>query len=259
MCGGAVSQFSDVKAFVELANKATGIEALAEALGAVLQQLGFDFHALGHHVDLLLPPEKAVQIVHYPPAWFERVLAERTYIDDPVLLAAQRSATGFFWTDVPKLLNLTANQKETLAQAAKQGLGAGYTVPVNVPGEYMGSIHLAVRTGRSLPEESLPAAQYVTMIAFECARRLQLRRAGLARPAMPMPLSPRQRDCLKLVAQGLNDKQIARSLGISPHTARGYVAEAMREYGTTKRTQLVIRALFEGELAFADIVSPPRN
>ena len=40
-------------------------------------------------------------------------------------------------------------------------------------------------------------------------------------------LSPRQRTCLGMVAAHISPKQIARDLGISEHTVRGYLAEAI--------------------------------
>ncbi len=240
--------------FSERAKAAIRLDDLVVLVDGVAGELGFDYYAFGHHVDLRLPPAEAIQVVRYPTAWFETVLERRFYVDDPVLTAAQRRAAGFRWDELPRLLPLSERQKSILEQAPREGLGAGYTIPVHVPGEYSGSAHFAVRARRDLPEASLPAAHFVGVAAFEAARRIQLARFG---PRDAPPLSPRHRDCIALVAQGLSDKAIARRLGIQPDTAHGYVEEAMRRYGATKRSQLVVRALFEGDIAFADALSLP--
>ncbi len=54
--------------------------------------------------------------------------------------------------------------------------------------------------------------------------------AGLTRtpaPAAADPLTPRQREVLRLVAEGLSTKQIARQLGISPKTVEAHRSQLM--------------------------------
>lgn len=48
-------------------------------------------------------------------------------------------------------------------------------------------------------------------------------------------LTPRERECLSLVARHLGSKEIARELGISPHTVDGYLDEARRKLGAATR------------------------
>ncbi|BCW88117.1 Transcriptional activator protein AnoR [Alphaproteobacteria bacterium SO-S41] len=245
--------FSKVSTFIEKAKKVRRLDELDRLLEATADNLGFDFYALGHHVDLQLPPENAVRLLNYPTAWFKRVLERRYFVDDPILLMSQRAVAGFRWSEVPDMMALTARQKAILAQAPREGLGAGYTVPVHVPGEYAGSVNFAVRTERKLPEASLPSAQYVGTVAFEAARRFQLASIGAAKEP-PAPLSPRQRDCVALVALGKSDKEIAQRLGIKPVTVKSYIEDAMAHHHTTRRTQLVVRALFQGDISFSDVI-----
>lgn len=47
-------------------------------------------------------------------------------------------------------------------------------------------------------------------------------------------LSPRQIECLKLTAT-MNDKEIARQLGLSPHTVSLHIRNAMRKLGVSNR------------------------
>lgn len=246
-----MTAFSDVQTFVREANRVSRLEDLKHLLTGMVEALGFQHVALVHHVNLAGPPAKAVEIVDYPEAWKAQVQGLGYFSDDPVLAACQRSAAAFRWSEVDRIVALNPRQREILDAAAGSGLGDGFTVPVNVPGEFLGSCSFGVRRGLELPEQALPAAQYVGCFAFEAARRI--RRAAVADSERPK-LTPRQFDCLVLAAQGKSDWDIGRLLGISPETAHQHIETAKRRYGVATRTQLVVRALFESQLTFADVV-----
>jgi len=53
-------------------------------------------------------------------------------------------------------------------------------------------------------------------------------------------LSPRERDVARLVARGVTNAEIARSLGLSASTVKHYVESAMRKAGVTNRVSLAI-------------------
>jgi len=55
-------------------------------------------------------------------------------------------------------------------------------------------------------------------------------------------LSPRELDVLKLVSQGLANKQIARALGITERTVKTHVGNIFREIGVTDRTSAAMWA-----------------
>ncbi|MCF8505786.1 MAG: helix-turn-helix transcriptional regulator [Caulobacter sp.] len=48
-------------------------------------------------------------------------------------------------------------------------------------------------------------------------------------------LTPRERECLRLVAEHLHSKEIARRLRISQHTVDGHLNEARRRLGVASR------------------------
>ncbi len=55
-------------------------------------------------------------------------------------------------------------------------------------------------------------------------------------------LSPREVQVLRLVAQGLANKQIARSLGISERTVKAHLGRVFRELGVADRTSAALWA-----------------
>ena len=154
---------------------------------------------------------------------------------------------------MPEMIPLTAEDKKMLARGREEGIGDGYTVPANVPGEARGSCSFANEEGRPIPIAKLANAQLAGLYAFESARRLWSGRGRLAGPA-PMPLTDRQRDCVMFAARGNSDWEIGRILGVSEHTVIRHLTHARERYGVHNRTLLAIRALFDGTLSFTDIL-----
>jgi DNA-binding NarL/FixJ family response regulator len=63
---------------------------------------------------------------------------------------------------------------------------------------------------------------------------------------VPEPLTPREREVLELVAEGLPNKRIAARLGISDQTAKFHVASICGKLGASNRTEAVRIALGRG-------------
>ncbi|MCC6313388.1 MAG: response regulator transcription factor [Thermomicrobiales bacterium] len=62
------------------------------------------------------------------------------------------------------------------------------------------------------------------------------------------PLSPRELEVLRLVADGLPNKAIARELGISEHTVKFHVGSVLGKLGAGSRTEAVTLATRRGLL-----------
>ena len=65
----------------------------------------------------------------------------------------------------------------------------------------------------------------------------------------PSTLSPREREVLGLVAAGLPNKAIARTLGISDHTVKFHVSSVLTKLGASSRTEAVTLATRQGILS----------
>jgi LuxR family quorum-sensing system transcriptional regulator CciR len=251
-----VDQASDVQNFIEEANRLTDLSALDRLLDATAKTFGFDYYALTHHVDFTLTKRNAVHLYNYPSSWVGTVIERGYFSDDPILAAAQRCAAGFLWSDISRIINLSARHKEILEAASQNGMGDGFTTPVHVPGEYFGSCSFGTRSGRALSVKAIPAAHYVSSFAFEAARRLTRQAESednsdlLKRPQ----LSQRQLDCIVLAAQGKSNGDIAQLLGISRETVHTHIEDAKRRYNVATRIQLITRTLFSSQLTFADIM-----
>jgi DNA-binding NarL/FixJ family response regulator len=70
---------------------------------------------------------------------------------------------------------------------------------------------------------------------------------GVADMEVPAPsLTVREMEVLRLLAEGASNKAIARSLGITPHTAKFHVAAIAAKLGAAGRTDAVARAVSLG-------------
>ena len=191
---------------------------LAQNLTDVSREMGFAYVALVHHADFRRNAPAAIRLENYPAGWAEHFVEAGLYAEDPVHQACLRSNVGFSWADIPKMIAVNCRQRAILDGAAAFGLKNGYTIPVNIPGEYSGSCSFAMNNGQSLPEHNLLLAQLIGAFSFQAARRITYSGA----PPFPAPprLTPRQRDCLLLAIHGKTDWEIARILGLSEETVR---------------------------------------
>jgi two-component system nitrate/nitrite response regulator NarL len=69
-----------------------------------------------------------------------------------------------------------------------------------------------------------------------------LRPEGPAAAEALETLTPREREVLELLAQGLSNRAIAGQLAISEHTAKFHVTSLMGKLGAQKRVEAVVRA-----------------
>ena len=76
------------------------------------------------------------------------------------------------------------------------------------------------------------------------ATRLMRRGGGATR--MPIDITAREHDVLRLVVEGLPNKQIAQRLGIGEKTVKTHVSRVLAKLGVADRTQAAVLAIREG-------------
>lgn len=253
-----MSMLADVQDFVRIANRVTDMKELQSLLEGATRELGFDYFALVHHVNIYQTKGNIVFLFDYPSAWADIIDRKGYFMDDPVHIACEKSAAPFTWADLSNMISLTDRQREMLAAAKLAGLGEGFTIPIHIPGEYTGSCTFTTRLGQQMRWQVLPAAHYVGSFAFEAGRRLAMRLAAQRGLAAAEPIQPRltrrQLDCVVLAGRGKSDNDVAQILGISGQTVHQHMEAAKRKYEVATRMQLIVRALFDSQISFADLV-----
>lgn len=216
----------------------------------ITARMGFRHFALVHHINVRAPGSPTIRLIDYPSDWVEIFEERKLYASDPIHRASQRTAVGFEWGDVERLITLTDRDRAVLVAARAIGIGEGFTVPAHIPGEINGSCSFAMGLGETIDREQLPLAQLIGTFAFEAARKVNQHDAG--HPAIH--LTDRQVECVALVARGKTDWEIGKILGVGSETVTQHLKDARERYGVTKRTMLAVRALFDGVISFTDIL-----
>ena len=225
---------------------------LAGLLEETTRELGFDYFALLHHASLSSPRAGLIRIDTYPAGWESELTARGLIGADPVHHASVRTNIGFAWSELPSLVPIGRRAREVLERSRRFAIGDGFTVPVTVPGEPCGSCSFAVRTDVELPLERLLCAEQIGAHAFRAARRIH----GYPATARCPHLSRRERQCVRLLAAGKTDWEIAAILGISVETAHQYVKRARAAYDVVSRAQLVACVLRDAVVSFDEAIPP---
>ncbi|MFF8570851.1 response regulator [Streptomyces sp. CA-100214] len=159
------------------------------------------------------------------------------------LIAADEDLAG-----VRVLVLTTYDTDENIVEALRAG-ASGFLVKDTRPAELLDAIR-TVTAGDALLSPG-PTARLIERFLRSPATPA----AGIAGPDC---LSDRERQVLALVARGLNNTEIADSLGLSPLTAKTHVSRIMGKLGARDRAQLVIVA-YESGLVTPGVGRPPAD
>lgn len=125
-----------------------------------------------------------------------------------------------------KVIMLTSSVHDGLAQDALQAGAVGYLLknaPINTLAE-------AIRSA------------YAGQLALSPEIATALIRAKTGPLKLGRDLSEREREVLALIAEGLNNEEIAERLVISPATARHHVSACLQKLGAANRAQAAVLA-----------------
>jgi DNA-binding NarL/FixJ family response regulator len=139
------------------------------------------------------------------------------------LIAAEEDLAG-----VRVLVLTTYDTDEHVVEALRAG-ASGFLVKDTRPADLLDAIR-TVAAGEALLSPG-PTARLIERF---------LRSPPAPVTGGPECLSGREREVLTLVARGLNNAEIAESLGLSPLTAKTHVSRIMGKLGARDRAQLVI-------------------
>ncbi|MCC6930347.1 MAG: response regulator transcription factor [Gemmatimonadaceae bacterium] len=112
--------------------------------------------------------------------------------------------------------------------------GARAVLPRDADGQEILAALEAVHAGLAV----VPAAD-AQALASTASPRSTPRRRNDVPAAAPPPLSPREREILALVAEGMGNKIVAARLGISEHTVKTHVASIFQKLGADTRAEAV--------------------
>lgn len=215
--------------------------------------LGFEYAAIARHVHVQSGLMRPDVLSNYPQAWKD-LFNRRDYgLSSPILAACQRRGGAIRWTDLESIIPLTRIQREYLEESRKLGLASGCTVASHMPDMPTVSAHFVIPDNGPLPARLFMVAILLGTAAGQQARSLWQSHHPDAAADLAERLSPRQVDCIKLVARGMTSWEIASVLGISDQTVSEYLTDARRRLAVANRAQLVLKALKQGYFTLDDV------
>lgn len=238
-------------AVIHALRKAATKDELTALMEAVTLEMDCRHYALIHHDDLSQPKPDRVDLRDYPAAIAERLFGHRRYRRDPVIRGSIFADGAFLWSELHRIIQLDRHDRASLEFGAREGLNEGITIPYVRLGDCMGSCTFAGMRRPEVSSRFLGPAQMIGVFAFQAARRLLVNSDPI--PATPPRLHPRPRDCVVLAGRGLSNKEITRTLVLSPRTVDGYLTEARRLFDAHDRTELVVSAVLAGEVGLHEL------
>lgn len=128
-----------------------------------------------------------------------------------------------------RVVILTVFEDEKKIGAAISAGACGYLVKTARPEEIAGAIHEAADGGS--PMSPAVAARVVQLLA------------RLTKQTVMVSLSPREKEILALIVEGLTAKEIAEQLGVSIHTTDTHTRHLFKKLGVHSRAAATARAL----------------
>jgi len=214
--------------------------------GEFIRVLIVDDHALFRRgLEMVLATEPDIEVVAEANNGKQAFEAAVEHMPDLVLMDVRMPAHGGIDATkrikdaAPhiKILMLTiSDEEEDLYDAIKAG-ASGYLLKEISIEEVAGAIR-AVRAGQSLISPSM-ASKLLTEFA-------SMARKDEEKQQMPAPrLTDREMEVLTLVAQGMNNRDIAKALFISENTVKNHVRNILEKLHLHSRMEAVVYAVRE--------------
>lgn len=126
---------------------------------------------------------------------------------------------------------LSASDDATTMRAVLDRGAMGF-IPKSASNEVMlGALRLVLLGGRYLPPE---------LLTSNTNTRCSTATGATPKSLADLKLTERQRDVLKLMVQGLSNKQICRALGLAETTVKIHVTAILRTLNVASRTQAIV-------------------
>jgi len=186
-------------------------------------------------IDLANRKRMVFHAMEWPDRWRNYYFRSGMIEHDPVVGALGEEPGAFTWTELRSRRALTVAGTEALNKIAAEGWTDGLVVPLHRGGSHYGLVSLVTNN------HTLDSAQKTELtavsITFHDRMRYHVPREGFRVP--PAALTPREIECIRLIAQGLSDIKAGEVLGISGSTVHEHAERAKRKLDAGNRAELV--------------------
>lgn len=203
---------------------------------------GYTASACGAFLPTDKGPETHFFFQDWPPEWIELYTRRNFVAADYTVAEARRRIAPFTWLEAKAERILSRAEQDIWDTAAEWGWTDGLSIPIHGPGGYFGLVAMAGKE-QPMPPALRGELHQLAFLTHERCRTL----AGLPPVADPqVVLTHRELECIRWVAAGKTDVEIAGLLGMSQTTARTHIDKARRKLGAKTRSQAVARLVLSG-------------
>lgn len=229
----------DCDLLLEELNSSISVEEARAVCTKLVTSLGCDYFLYAVRIQITLARPYIYVVSNYPDAWSQVYLEKNYEAIDPLVKHASESLKPVVWSRI-----MDDDNAQFFQEAADHGLRDGITVPVYGHGGDIALFSVAVTDEENLPavNETASVLQYFAGHLYEKIDA-QLKR----RIYSPMQLTPREKECLRWVADGKSAWEVAQIMGIAERTVVFHLQNASGKLGASGRQHAVTKALIMGE------------
>lgn len=237
--------FDPAWAFLRNAGAYPDLDSLQDAFARAVGAFGFNQFSCSLVVEAGKAPAPRALFGRSNKAWDDHYL-ERGYLKvDPCVRLLFSAPGPFTWSDLGPEHHTPASRL-ILSEAAAGGACEGFVVPVWDGKQNFYGVRLIS------PEQEFDQSARATLHALATVYVCEgVKLLELTDDSLPTctPLTRRETECLKWVAEGKSDWDISELLGISEATVHAHVEHAKKKIGVKSRVQAVVLATVKGWLS----------
>ncbi|MBD8555580.1 autoinducer binding domain-containing protein [Rhizobium sp. CFBP 8762] len=208
-------------------DRAKGCNSVQEAITFIQQNYAVDY--VTYHLAQTVSGTFDAPFVRttYPPEWVSCYLLKNYIQTDPIIREGFERQMPFDWREV----TIPPSAQTFFEDAKLHNIGdKGYSIPVRDKGNRRALLSFSTAASEDIWDITLAANRDAWIeLAHLVHKKAVLELHGGTDP-IPV-LGRREIECLYWSALGKDHKSVARILGISQHTARGYIKSARYKLG----------------------------
>ena len=243
--GAAPDRLAAAWQFLARCHAEPDLGQLVEAFRAAIARFGFSHSALGSWAGTGADTLSRFYFNDWPAGWMEIYHRENALAHDPAVELSRRSMSPFLWSELRASPSLSAAARRVVALGDAYGWGQGLCVPIHGPASYCGLVTMVAKTHFTPDAADIAALE---LMALAIHRRCRASPGFGFGPPPPSALTERQLQCLRWVASGKTDAEIAAQLGISKATVHFHIERAKKQLGVSSRVQAVAMLMLGGSL-----------
>ncbi len=222
---------------------------LVPNLVQVVQELGFDsfMYAIANYHLRPDNQERMYVFTTLPREWVARY-DQQAYVEcDPRVMYSFENALPLVW-DQESERGKSKRTDEFLADAAAHGVGSGvaFAIQAGFPARTLVALNSSSPVIAPDRREKIAARLGEIILFGQYFHELFVKgvvQRGLAPASQGAPLSPRERQCLQLAANGMTSADIGIKLGISERTANFHFSNIIAKLGVLNRHEAIAKAV----------------